>query len=290
MENQSGPRAVFKRYRYLGQRWRFLKDEFQNETFPGFKRVRIDAIKLETSFTNHDSTPFIQEVGAVESNEAVVGPGSDEGTTDDVRAAEEFNAGDEMSDQDKLLVQLRNAHLFHRSGMYPAEHPVEEESTVGSPRASYVSSTRTSEATRNCKRSTVHHPDFFLAPICPALNLRRRRKQTVPSRREIFEKNANYGKQTVPCGNSKTGAALQNSEIGQSFKAYAVEKGFRVPICLADTNYPLCVRASSPPVNKMDNILSMTVVPSEPQGSSLFPSRPRSVNRLLVVPADLSIG
>ena len=295
-DERSKTPIVFKKFRFLGQRWRFLKNDIQQEMFPGFKRVCVERMNLNTSFMNHDNTTFMRDIGSDHSDQLksdVNLPPRNKNDKNRIiqRTELDFLPPEAISEQDRLLVQLRNAQLFHRNNMYPAEVSVEETVTVGSPRAAVsVPISPRSLTTSLDIGKTTYTNDFrdteglSVIPRRPTSGNISGNRRPTPIKREIadkYMKNTN----TKKIYSKKNVFDLHDLEIGRCFKDYSVEKGHRIPICLCETGpdkgggLPKSNIAVSPAkerkVFNSQDILSMNVVPIVPTAAALFPSRPK---------------
>jgi hypothetical protein len=308
-DDRPKPATVFKKFRFLGQRWRFLKNDIQQEMFPGFKRVSVDKMNLNTSFMTHENTSFLRDIG----NEA-----EDEQNTNDTKLPKskkkvkkknttqrtdlDFLPPEQISEQDRLLVQLRNAQLFHRNNMYPAELPVEEAITEGSPRAAAPVSPRafaagsTSFSTADC-RDSIRGPEVAsIVPSRPASEMRSSKRRPVPTKREVVDKNMRSPNKRK---GKKAVVELEDLEIGRCFKAYSVEKGHRIPMCLAaaggggaDKAAPAVspIKGRLEPDSGQGMLSMMSVLPSAPSATAMFPSRPRSRGATVSTPDENKIN
>lgn len=298
--DSSKPPTVFKKFRFLGQRWRFLKSDIQQESFPGFKRVCVGTLNLSTSFMTHESHSFVREGPAddgesgVKSSKAI----KRTKTTTKERTGTDFLLPDDISEQDRLLVQLRNAQLFHRNNMYPAELPVEETFTLQSPRLVPPTTAASHPPPRTAAGATSFDTgaDFLRVPESVAVSLAvparppsairgSKSNRPAPTKRELVEKYSKKPKPDVKLTGKHNIIDIEELDIAKCFRAYSVEKGHRIPVCLANTGddaADIVPAAASPSKSRSGtsslptDMLTMSVVPIVPAGSTVFPSRPKS--------------
>lgn len=281
------PRAALKRFRFLGQRWRFLKEEIQQEAFPGFKKVQIENLNLSTSFMTHAADCAARGASGAPEWSASGPPASTDQRQKRPRPPADFHLVTEISLEQELQIQLRNAQLFHRSDVYPAELPVEETDTTCSPRAVPPSSSKSCAPSAgpnnhiSGEEANIRRAELMV-PSRPSTDLRNsQRCGAQTTKRELVDKLA---KSICMKGKDKRVInELKKLDIGRSFKEYTLEKGHRLPLCLSDfdhgtTNVPVAVP------KLRDDVLSMKALPIVPGAGSAFPPRPKSRNRTLIVP------
>lgn len=273
-EDRAKPQAVFKKFRFLGQRWRFLKEDIQKESFPGFKKVQLDALNLKSSFMRTEETFSPRDIKATEQVASEVKGQSK--TKTNVGRVRDFVTVEELEEQNELLVRLRNAQLFHRNNMYPAECAVEETDTVVSPRISQISTPKAEPSRLIADDSVTTRTAELIstAPLHPCSSSRSSFRAAQSNRKLVNTLDNETPRRKTK--DKKSIINIEHLEIGRCFRAYTMEKGHRMPLCFTSKD------ANSPVVSNQkirepaDNILSMHIMPVEPPETALFPSRPKS--------------
>ena len=255
--------TAFRKFRFLGQRWRFLKSDIQQERFPGFKRAHVENITLGTVNveTQTSSTPrdILKNEKAVSYSENT--PTPPKGEEPSVVAEEP----DESGEQNRCRIQLRNAQLFQRNGLFPAEFPQIETATVASPRAPPPNSQARSKRLHTGATDATRTPETVVPSRPPSDAPSTKKRNNKIRNRTVIDTPGAIG--ADKSGFRRIKLELNKFEIGQSFKAYSMENGYRIPSCLIEDGK----RPISPSKGR-GSVLAMQVLRVEPPEQSLFPS------------------
>jgi hypothetical protein len=200
------------RFRFLGLRWRFLKEEIEKETFPSFPRINVDIV---TSVSDKKEVLELKEENIQDMSEGAK------------RILEQIDAsirdGEEQTEViASTVIMLKNANIFNRKDVSHSTDKPEELMTVASPRLA------------TAVDSVEPRPPSFSKPSTTKTSVLTKRKI-----QEDYVKSISSGKlKNSPRKTRNKEGTIESMDISKSFKAYVLEKGVRIPACVEKAEVP----------------------------------------------------
>jgi hypothetical protein len=188
------PPPVHKRFRFLGLRWRFLKE-----------KALKDTVEVPLKLPSHCSVPHrCTAIDRVILSDVRLGP--------ETQLQIDNQAEKSVDDRQKIermLIEVRNAKLFNRQNLQSSNSLVEEKHTTLSPRVEDVVQS--------------------VLPKAPVRERGSKQKSSRGHQRHL----AQHDYYASSLAASTTTEELRQLEICENFRMFAIEKGLRVPSCVS---------------------------------------------------------